>query len=37
MTKLPPLAKLAAKTRVDYGNVYCGGDIEASLRKVLMS
>jgi glutathione S-transferase len=35
MTKLPPLAKLAAKARADYGDAYCGGDIEASLRKVL--
>lgn len=35
MTKLPPLAKLAAKVRADYGDAYCGGDIEASLRKVL--
>ncbi len=32
---LPPLAKLAAKTRQDYGDAYCGGQIEASLRKVL--
>ncbi len=32
---LPPLAKLAAKTRRDYGDTYCGGQIEASLRKVL--
>jgi glutathione S-transferase len=32
---LPPLAKLAAKARHDYGDVYCGGGIEASLRKVL--
>ncbi|MGO9429241.1 MAG: glutathione S-transferase, partial [Rhodoblastus sp.] len=32
---LPPLAKLAAKTRQDYGDSYCGGQIEASLRKVL--
>jgi glutathione S-transferase len=31
----PPLAKLAAKARQDYGDVYCGGQIEASLRKVL--
>jgi glutathione S-transferase len=35
MTKLPPLAKLAAKVRADYGDAYCGGDIEPSLRKVL--
>jgi glutathione S-transferase len=32
---LPPLAKLAAKARKNYGNAYCGGQIEASLRKVL--
>jgi glutathione S-transferase len=32
---LPPLADLAAKAREDYGNTYCGGQIEASLRKVL--
>ncbi|HLY58303.1 MAG TPA: glutathione S-transferase [Stellaceae bacterium] len=32
---LPPLAKLAAKARKDYGDAYCGGQIGASLRKVL--
>ena len=32
---LPPLAKLAAKAQHDYGDAYCGGQIEASLRKVL--
>ncbi len=32
---LPPLAKLAAKARKNYGDAYCGGQIEASLRKVL--
>jgi glutathione S-transferase len=32
---LPPLAQLAAQTRQDYGDAYCGGQIEASLRKVL--
>jgi glutathione S-transferase len=32
---LPPLARLAAKARQDYGDAYCGGQIEASLRKVL--
>ena len=31
----PPLAKLAAKARKDYGETYCGGEIEASLKKVL--
>ncbi len=32
---LPPLAALAAKARHDYGDAYCGGQIEASLRKVI--
>ena len=32
---LPALAKLAAKARRDYGDVYCGGQIEESLRKAL--
>ncbi len=32
---LAPLAALAAKARADYGDAYCGGRIEASLRKVL--
>ena len=32
---LPPLAKLAAKAKEEYGDAYCGGQIEASLRKVL--
>lgn len=32
---LPALAELAAKARQDYGSAYCGGQIEASLRKVL--
>lgn len=35
VTKLPSLAKLAAKAKRDYGDAYCGGQIEASLRKVL--
>ncbi|MGE0007536.1 MAG: glutathione S-transferase [Parvibaculaceae bacterium] len=35
VAELPPLAKLAAKARKDYGDAYCGGQIEASLRKVL--
>ena len=35
VSKIPPLAKLAAKSRRDYGDAYCGGQIEASLRKVL--
>lgn len=32
---LPALAALAAKARRDYGDVYCDGQIELSLRKVL--
>ena len=32
---LPPLKKLAEKAREDYGDAWCGGKIEASLRKVL--
>jgi glutathione S-transferase len=32
---LPALAKLSAKARQDYGDAYCGGQIEASLRKVI--
>ena len=32
---LPPLAKLAAKAKTDYGDAYCGGQIEVSLRKVM--
>lgn len=32
---LPPLKELAAKAKEDYGDSYCGGQIEASLRKVL--
>lgn len=32
---LPPLARLSAKAFEDYGQAYCGGQIEASLRKVL--
>jgi glutathione S-transferase len=35
VANLPTLAKLAAKARQDYGDAYCGGQIEASLRKVL--
>ena len=35
VSALPPLAKLAAKAKRDYGEAYCGGQIEASLRKVL--
>ena len=32
---LPALAALAAKAEEDYGDAYCGGQIETSLRKVL--
>lgn len=32
---LPPLRALAEKAREDYGDTWCGGQIEASLRKVL--
>ena len=35
VSALPPLADLAARARRDYGEAYCGGQIEASLRKVL--
>ena len=35
VANLPALAKLAAKARQDYGDAYCGGQIEASLRKIL--
>ncbi len=35
ISELPPLSKLAAKARQDYGGAYCGGQIEASLREVL--
>lgn len=35
IANLPPLHQLAAKARDDYGDAYCGGQIEASLRKVL--
>lgn len=31
----PALAAMRARTDADYGDVYCGGQIEASLRKVL--
>ena len=32
---LPPQAKLAALARETYGDAYCGGRIEKSLRQVL--
>ncbi len=35
VSSLPPLIALAEKARQDYGEAYCGGQIEASLRKVL--
>lgn len=35
IAELPPLAALATKARQDYGDTYCGGKIEASLRRVL--
>jgi glutathione S-transferase len=35
VASLPPLARLATRARKDYGDAYCGGDIETSLRKVL--
>ena len=34
---LPALADLAERTRKAYGEAYCGGQIEASLRQVLGS
>jgi len=35
VAQTPPLADLAARARADYGDLYCGGRIEQSLRKVL--
>lgn len=35
VSDLPPMASLAARAREEYGDAYCGGRIEASLRKVL--
>lgn len=35
VSALPPLAQLAIKARQDYGNAYCGGDIEKSMIKVM--
>jgi glutathione S-transferase len=35
VSELPPLAKLASEARKNFGDAYCGGQIEASLRKVL--
>lgn len=34
---LPALSDLDARARADYGEAYCGGQIEASLRRVLGS
>lgn len=36
VSALPALEKLAAKARDEYGDAYCGGQIEASLRKVVV-
>jgi glutathione S-transferase len=35
VASMPALATLTAKAREDYGDSYCGGQIEKSLRKVL--
>ncbi|WP_116091498.1 glutathione S-transferase [Sphingomonas crusticola] len=35
VSSLPPLAELARRSRAEYGDAYCGGQIEESLRKVL--
>lgn len=35
ISDLPPMVRLAAQARKEYGDAYCGGKIEASLRKVL--
>ncbi|TCI00029.1 glutathione S-transferase [Roseococcus sp. SYP-B2431] len=35
VSDLPPMARLAAQAREEYGEAYCGGRIEASLRRVL--
>lgn len=35
VSSLPPLLRLADQARRDYGDAYCGGRIEASLRRVL--
>lgn len=36
VSAVPALADLAARARRDYGETYCGGRIEVSLRRVLM-
>lgn len=35
ISALPALARLAKKSREDYGDAYCGGEIEASMKKFL--
>jgi len=35
ISALPALAKLAAKAQQDYGDLWCGGQIEESLRKAM--
>jgi len=35
VSRAPAMAELAARARREYGEVYCGGQIEQSLRKVL--
>jgi len=35
VSDIPALARLAAEAKRDYGDTWCGGQIEASLRKVL--
>lgn len=35
IVEMPQMAKLAEKARERYGDVCCGGQIEASLRKAL--
>ncbi|MEO8936519.1 MAG: glutathione S-transferase [Burkholderiaceae bacterium] len=37
VSDLPSLAGLAAKARLDYGDAYCGGEIEAAMKKVMGS
>ena len=37
VSDVPALADLAVRARRDYGDLYCGGQIEQSLRRVLGS
>jgi glutathione S-transferase len=37
LQETPPLKALAKKAREDYGDAYCGGEIEKSLRAVVGS